>query len=171
MFKLDIDFHLLENRFTLFDEVYEYKSNGGKAFVLGFILSCVTKYLWYPELSMWIIFLIAFACCILWDIFTLALYKIKVNRVLKGKWYVLKGPEGIEYLHAITEKGDYLLIGKNKQQTEDFVSLRKNDSDLVENCTIKTLTTQQIIELLQTGKYVGAAFIEKDDLVLHTHDD
>ena len=80
--KISIDFHFFHFKDTIGDTEYEYKSTGGRVFLVFLFLGMIAKMLGYLSLGTWPIIGIAIGSCVLWDLLTAGLYLLKVKRKL-----------------------------------------------------------------------------------------
>lgn len=80
--KISINFHLFHMKDTIGDTEYEYKSTGGRVFLVFLFLGMIAKMLGYYNAGTWPIIGIAIGSCVLWDLLTAGLYLLKVKRKL-----------------------------------------------------------------------------------------
>ena len=87
MIKFNIGFHLLNFRNTLTfpngeTKIYEFKSHGGRIFLLWVIGAFVFSYYNNLDFSLWKNVLIGSGFAIVWDIFTAILYHLKIKLII-----------------------------------------------------------------------------------------
>lgn len=85
---LSVSFHLMnfKNTLTFPDgetKIYEYKSKGGRIFLLWLIGMFIFSYYNNLDFLLWKNVLIGFGFAIVWDILTVILYRLKIKLIVK----------------------------------------------------------------------------------------
>lgn len=137
--------------------------------MLGLAAGLVGRYLGYIDKSVSAIFLASLGACLAWDLITFIAFRLKIRSLINKKRYVFEIPgEENKYIQVTGNDGfSYLLFCENKNIWKKFVEFRKQDSPIIEQSILRSVSIADIHNIIEGCNYAGVAVIERKEIIIY----